>query len=158
MPNFLTFYQNNTGGSYFFTEDIGGIVVFQVPDETTRDNYAEYQPLCLLFDSIKMDPLDIYETDCECCGGRWDRWNLGNKIPNDDGNTYTVIYSRKDDKWVKTQLNRPGADDFLSEEELVKEYKRMYNRRAFADYRSINPYYPNDGDEGIVFHSYCKVD
>jgi len=65
--------QNNSGGIYFYTEDIGDYCAFLVPNIITSDNFYEDDKLNQYFDSIYFYPLDEYNIDCPCCGSRWSK-------------------------------------------------------------------------------------
>lgn len=68
---FYTFDQNNSGGVYVETDDIGKIVIIEAPDHDAAN--------------AKADALGLFDLDyCECCGERFHRaWKTdGDDVPS----------------------------------------------------------------------------
>ena len=72
--HFIIYEQNNSGGEYIITPNLAHYVIFHVPQSIEQiDLYSKYSDY---FEEIMLDLYNDYNTDCECCGDRWDRYQI----------------------------------------------------------------------------------
>jgi hypothetical protein len=85
---FYTYSQNNSGGGFDVTEDLGEYVIIEA-ESADRANERAVE-LGIYFDGVEAG------LDCECCGDRW-------STPYDEGSEKPEIYGQPAEQALRTR-------------------------------------------------------
>jgi len=96
---FLTFNQNNSGGSFDFSETAGITHYVIVEAATLADGISRAEDIGIYFNGCSSG------RDCSCCGDRWSEpWD-------DDFTDEPTVYGHKASEYGKDGLSSSWMDD-----------------------------------------------
>jgi len=151
LYHWLVFSQSNTNGDFIHSDALSSYVAFRVDSSITPSNYYLNDELEQYFDSILFYPTNKYDTDCDCCGPRWQilqktfsshdsiRTFLNNKLFRQCIVFHNIPKNKitywKDDSFNENILSLNQVEDIY----LRKLYRdaRYYDTDAYSYYKEV---------------------
>lgn len=154
MSHWITFYQMHNDGKLIHTKNQGTYVSFRVNNNITSTNWenSSNTELHKYFDKILFYPLDQYNTDCKCCGARWNIFLEMFDVTDDlvefieskyDYNKSDLIlhYMEFDNNIVDKYYYLDFTDKIITDEELEEIYlKKLKKDSEYFGMDNYNEY------------------
>lgn len=121
---YLIYRQNNSGGKFLLSFDIGQRVIWSFPKGTPNSVLIER------YNEIAFDMYNYNRSDCPCCGSRWNNPQRINVLSEEEikahcHQEYTVHHHYSGNAWSRERWNIPQDDEGMMSVEDVK--RQIFN-------------------------------